>query len=350
VSDEGERHVRRKRYRGTHPRAFSEKYKERHPEDYPEDVEKVIARGDTPAGSHRPICVKEVLEALAPRPGETAIDATLGYGGHARAILKALLPGGRLYGFDRDPIELPKTSERLASWGVPEGAFVPVLANFSGIGRYLAATGIAGVDILLADLGLSSMQVDDPERGFSFKRRGPLDMRMDPGRGASAREYLEGVPEGELCDALEANADEASAAIIAGAICRRRGELATTRDLAEAICSAFPALAYKDAAMTRILRRVFQAIRIEVNGEFSALEALLAGLPSCLKPGGRAAFLSFHSGEDRRVEEAFAEGLEKGLYSAVSTGAIRPGSVERYANPRSSSAKLRWAIRSGAHG
>jgi 16S rRNA (cytosine1402-N4)-methyltransferase len=346
--DEG-RHVRRKRYRGTHPRTFSEKYKEQHPEIYREDVERVIARGDTPAGSHRSICVKEILELLAPEPGETAIDATVGYGGHAREILKALLPGGRLYGFDLDPIELPKTTKRLAEAGVPEGAFIPVHASFATVAEVIAEAGIGGVDILLADLGVSSMQIDDPARGFSFKRRGPLDMRMDPERGRSAREYLSGVPEETLRDVLKANADEEGAEAIARAVCLRRGSLATTRDLTEAILSAFPDLAYKDPAMTRTLRRAFQAIRIEVNGEFSALEALLASLPDCLNPGGRAAILAFHSGEDRRVEAAFREGFERGLYSAVSADAIRPSREEQYSNPRSSAAKLRWATRSGSH-
>jgi 16S rRNA (cytosine1402-N4)-methyltransferase len=338
--------MRRKRYRGTHPRAFSEKYKEQRPDDYREDVARVIARGDTPAGSHRSICVKEVLEILAPRPGETALDATLGYGGHAREILRAILPGGRLYGFDRDPIELAKTARRLAAEGFAEGTFVPVRANFSNVAEFLAESCLSGVDVLLADLGVSSMQIDDPERGFSFKRKGPLDMRMDPERGPSAREYLAGISEDALCDILKANADEEHAEIIARALSSRRGELATTRDLSEAVCSAFPELAYKDPAMTRILRRVFQAIRIEVNGEFSALERLLADLPSCLNPGARAAFLAFHSGEDRRIEAALAEGLAKGLYSSASTEPVRPSREEQYGNPRSSSAKLRWATRS----
>jgi 16S rRNA (cytosine1402-N4)-methyltransferase len=345
MGEEEGKHVRRKRYRGSHPRSFSEKYKERDPERYREDVEKVIARGDTPAGSHRSICVKEILEVLSPRSGETAIDATLGYGGHARRILEAILPGGRLYGFDRDPIELPKTAKRLAEAGIPEGAFIPVHANFSSIAEVVEEAGIGGVDLFLADLGLSSMQIDDPERGFSFKQRGKLDMRMDPGTGSSAAEYLRNVSEGELREALKANADEANAELIASAIFRRRKELSTTRDLAEAICSCFPELAFKDPAMARILRRAFQAIRIEVNGEFSSLDKLLEDLPSCLNSGGRAAFLSFHSGEDRRVETSLKRGFESGLYSSISDEALRPSREERYSNPRSSAAKLRWAIR-----
>ncbi|MDP2791991.1 MAG: 16S rRNA (cytosine(1402)-N(4))-methyltransferase RsmH [Rectinemataceae bacterium] len=359
MSEEEERHIRRKRYRGTHPRAFSEKYKELDPTRYAEDVEKVLARGDTPAGTHRSIMVPEILEALAPSPGETAVDATLGYGGHAGEILKRILPGGRLYGFDRDPLELEKTTARLlasimqpvaplptSSLPPAPPAFIPVLANFATISDYFALSGLGGIDIFLADLGLSSMQIDDPSRGFSFKQNGPLDMRMDTGGGRSARDFLAGVSEEALCDILAANADEAQSEEIARAICLRRGRLSTTRDLAEAICSVFPDLAFKDPQMTKTLRRCFQAIRIEVNGEFSSLETLLASLPAMVKPGGRVAILSFHSGEDKRVEAAFFAGLVQGLYSSVSSEAIRPGREERYGNPRSTAAKLRWAIRS----
>lgn len=338
-------HERRKRYRGNHPRAFSEKYKEHDPERYKDDIERILARGDTPAGSHRSIAVAEILAVLVPMPGETAVDATLGYGGHAREILASLMPGGRLYGFDRDGQELGRTETRLRALGYGEASFVPVHANFSGIAAWLAASGQAGVDLFLADLGLSSMQIDDPARGFSFKRKGPLDMRMDGAKGPTARDYLAGVTEARLGAILVANADEAQSGAIAHAICLRRGRLETTRDLAEAIASAFPALEWGDPGLARTLRRSFQAIRIEVNAEFSSLDALLAGLPSCLKSGGRAAILAFHSGEDRRVEESFQAGLEAGLYSSVSAGPTRPGQAERNANPRSSAAKLRWAIR-----
>jgi 16S rRNA (cytosine1402-N4)-methyltransferase len=345
VSDDKEPHVRRKRYRGSHPRSFSEKYKEQQPEKYQSDLERVLARGDTPAGSHRPICVAEILGILAPEPGETAVDATLGYGGHARQILAGIMPGGRLYGLDRDPHELARTTQRLAALGFGEDSFTPVHANFSRLREVLDDAGLSGVDMVLADLGVSSMQIDDPERGFSWKRKGPLDMRMDPGRGISAREYLASVSEPSLRGILEANADEEQAGAVARAVFLRRGSLVSTRDLAEAICSAFPQLSFGDAAMTKILRRAFQAIRIEVNGEFAALESLLADLPACLNPGGRAAFLCFHSGEDRRVEASLQAGLDRGIFSAVSPGPVRPGRDEQYANPRSSSAKLRWAVR-----
>lgn len=348
MDDEEPKHVRRVRYRGSHPRSFSEKYKEHDPQKYPEDLARVLARGDTPAGSHRSIMVEEALTFLAPKPGERAVDATLGYGGHARRILEAIVPGGQLYGFDRDPIELGRTTERLAEAGFGAGTFFPVHANFATLPSYLAQSGIGKVDLILADLGLSSMQLDDPERGFSYKRKGPLDMRMDPERGQSARAYLEQVPEDELARALMDNANEEGAEAEAHSICLRRGRIHTTRDLAEAICAAFPGLAFKDPEMAKILRRSFQAIRIEVNAEFSSLEALLAALPSCLAPGGRAVFIAFHSGEDSRVAVAFASGSAAGLYSATSAEALRPGQEERYGNPRSSSAKLRWAVRKSA--
>ena len=250
---------------------------------------------------------------------------------------------------NRDPAELKKTTERLRARIIPPDApidcFVPVAANFATLREYFAVSGIVGADIILADLGLSSMQIDDPERGFSFKQNGPLDMRMNTESGPSARDFLATVPEAALREVLAANADEAMAEEIARAICLRRGKLATTRDLAEAICSIFPGRAFKDPEMTKTLRRCFQAIRIEVNAEFASLEAFLAGLPACLKPGGRVAILSFHSGEDGRVEAAFSSGLAQGLYATISGEVIRPDHEERYNNPRSSSAKLRWAIR-----
>jgi len=350
LNEEEERHVRRKRYRGNHPRSFAEKYKEHDPQKYPEDMKRILSRGDTPAGSHRSIMVAEIIEVLSPRNGEIAVDATLGYGGHAREILERILPDGRLYGFDRDPEELKRTTDRIIAEvvqpGSPPDRFIPVHANFASLPACLSKAGLPGVDIFLADLGLSSMQIDNPERGFSFKQKGPLDMRMDPEKGISAREFLSGIAEDRLRDILAANADETMASDIAMAICLRRGSLNTTRDLAEAICSVFPGLEFKDPAMAKTLRRCFQAIRIEVNAEFASLETLLASLPSCLNPGGRVAVLCFHSGEDRRVEDAFRAGRAAGLYSAIAEEPLRPGHRERYDNPRSSSAKLRWAIRS----
>jgi len=357
------KHQRRKRYRGSHPRHFSEKYKEHRPEAYPEDLARILARGATPAGSHRPICVSEILACLDPRPGETGVDATLGHGGHARALLSAIAPGGRLYGFDRDAVELGRTARLLGEdfavgapgFGADRGGgapalLVPVHASFAQLDEVLEDAGVAGVDFVLADLGLSSMQIDDPERGFSFKRRGPLDMRMDRSRGPTAAQWLAAVGEARLAEALCDNADESEAAAVAKAICARRGRLSTTRDLAEAICAVFPSLGFDDPEMRKILTRDFQAIRIEVNGEFGALDALLASIPSRLNPGARVAILTFHSGEDRRVERAFAAGLASGAYAAVAAEATRPSREERNANPRSKSARLRWALAPGERG
>jgi 16S rRNA (cytosine1402-N4)-methyltransferase len=340
-----EPHKRRPRYRGTHPRKFGEKYKELQSERYRADVEKVLARGMTPAGGHRPICVGEILGILAPKPGEIAVDATLGHGGHSLKLLEGILPGGRLLGLDLDGVEMARTRTLLLAAGIPASALTLRNSNFAALPSVLAEEGIEEVDIFLADLGLSSMQIDNPERGFTFKRDGPLDMRMDPERGLSAAAFLAAVSEERLRGVLAGNADEPRAAEIAGAICRNRGKLRNTRALADAIRSALPPKPKGDPETTRTIRRCFQAIRIEVNGEFPALERLLEDLPACLRPAGRAAILSFHSGEDGRVEAAFREGFEKGLYAAISEAPIRPSREEQYGNPRSSSARLRWAIR-----
>jgi 16S rRNA (cytosine1402-N4)-methyltransferase len=342
-------HKRRVRYRGTHPRRFEEKYKEHNPARYAADVEKIIASGKTPAGTHRPICVREILEILDPRPGEIAVDATLGYGGHALELLRAILPGGRLYGLDVDPIELPKTEARLRSAGIPPEALVVRRTNFAGLPRLLAAEGLAVVDLVVADLGLSSMQIDNPARGFTFKVEGPLDLRMNPQRGQPASALLAKLDAAELIALLEENADEPFARPIAQAIGRAQsdGPIATTTDLAAAVRGAFPTATTQQLReqVDASIRRVFQALRIAVNDEFSVLETFLRNLPFCLKPGGRVAVLTFHSGEDRRVKKAFQAGERDGVYARVARDVIRPTPEEVHSNPRASSAKLRWAIR-----
>jgi len=339
--ESGGQHKRRPRYQGTHPRAFNEKYKELNPERYADDIEKVMARGDTPAGSHRPIMVEEILQVLRPQPGEIAVDGTLGYGGHASAMLPALLPGGRLYGLDVDPVELPKTEARLRARDFTPDVLQVRRLNFAALPQLLAEEGLSGVDLFLADLGVSSMQLDNPARGFTYKREGPLDLRMNPEKGQPASELLATISEEKLARLLAENADEPQAEAIAHALTARRSELTTTTTLAAAVREALPVGEEADDAV----RRTFQALRIAVNQEFSALDTLLAVLPYCLNPGGRAAILTFHSGEDRRVKRAFQEGLERGLYSEISPAVLRPSPEERYANPRASSAKLRWAIR-----
>ncbi len=338
-------HKRRPRYRGTHPRSFSEKYKELNPELYPEDIQRVIARGDTPAGSHRSICLTEVLEILKPQAGEIAVDATLGYGGHSREILKAIRPGGHLYGFDQDPLELPKTQARLLSEGFGPDIFSPVQANFSRIRQSLDSLNINAVDMILADLGVSSMQIDDPQRGFSFKDSGPLDMRMNTSRGETAALLLRRLSEAKIAALLEENGDEPYAAAIAHAIVADRKGMTSTAALSLAIKTALCALRLGEEEILKSTRRSFQALRIAVNAEYEALDSLLLALPACLKPGGRVAILSFHSGEDMRVVSAFEKGLAAGEYSAIHDSEIRASSQERYSNPRSRSARLRWAIR-----
>jgi 16S rRNA (cytosine1402-N4)-methyltransferase len=344
-------HRRRLRYRGTHPSRFEEKYKERQPERYAETVAKVLASGKTPAGTHRPIMVAEILEALAPRPGELAVDCTLGYGGHAREILARLQPGGALIGLDIDPIELPKTEARLRALGFGPKQFLAHRRNFAGLpqvlGDYFASPAAAGktgpgADLILADLGVSSMQIDDPVRGFSVKLEGPLDMRMNPQRGQPASAWLERIKPGALADLLAANADEPYAAVLAPALAGKK--FATTAALARAIGAALPRHTKEEAADLAV-RRVFQALRIAVNDEFSALDTFLRHLPAGLNPGGRAAILTFHSGEDRRVKKAFAAGQRDGWYADIAGEVIRPSRAEIYANPRSAPAKLRWARR-----
>lgn len=338
-------HRRRPRYSGKNPRKFHEKYKELNPERYASDVQKILEAGKTPAGTHRPIMVEEILEVLAPKAGDIAVDCTLGYGGHARAILERLRPGGRLIGIDVDPAELPRTEARLRAAGFGPEIFAAQRSNFAGLPQVLAQEGVAGADVILADLGVSSMQLDDPERGFTYKESGPLDMRMNPRRGQSAAELLAHIAEERLVRLLEENSDEPYARVIAPALKQR--PLATTEHLARAVREALTSMQRhwsKDEIETSI-RRTFQALRIAVNDEFSALETFLGVLPSCLKPGGRVAVLTFHSGEDRRVKKAFQAGRSAGDYSAIAEEIIRASAEGLRANPRASSAKLRWARR-----
>jgi 16S rRNA (cytosine1402-N4)-methyltransferase len=340
VSDEPPRpHRRRPRYAGKHPRRFAEKYKELAPDQYPDIAARVLASGKTPAGSHVPIMVAEVLGALAPRPGEVVVDCTLGHGGHATSLLHAVRPGGLLIGLDVDPVELPKTEARLRGLGFGAEVFRAHRSNFAGLPQALAAEGLPGADAVLADLGLSSMQLDDPRRGFTMKTAGPLDMRMNPSRGQPASAWLSTVGPARLAGVLEECADEPHAALLAAALAGRHFDLTT--QLADAVRAALSHLPAGEAESS--VRRVFQAVRIAVNEELTALEMLLRVLPASLNPGGRAAILTFHSGEDRRVKKAFQAGLGDGLYEAVAEEVVRPSADECRDNPRARPAKLRWA-------
>ena len=310
---------------------------------------KVLAAGKTPAGSHRPIMVAEILAVLALRPGEHAVDCTVGFGGHARELCARLAPGGRLIGLDVDPIELPKTTARLRAAGWGEDVFTAIRSNFAGLPKVLSGLGLAGVDAVLADLGVSSMQLDDPARGFTFKTDSPLDLRLNPTRSPSGADWLARVSAADLAAALTENSDEPYAELLARELTslRRRIPLTRTLQLADAIRAILRERVPRHDPTTAddCVRRVFQAIRIAVNDEFGALDLFLRQLPTCLKPGARVAILTFHSGEDRRVKQAFRAGVRDGVYTATNDEVVRAGPEERRANPRSSSAKLRWAIR-----
>lgn len=337
--------MRRPRYPGRNPRAFHLKYKELQPDRYADDVAKVLAAGKTPAGMHRPIMVDEILAVLGPQPGDVAVDCTLGFGGHARAVLERITPGGRLLAVDVDPVELPRAEARLRAAHFGPDVLQVTRSNFAGLPRVLADAGIDGADLVYADLGVSSMQLDDPSRGFTFKDAAPLDMRMNPGRGEPAATLIARIGPGPLAALLTENADEPRAAAIAAALAGRA--FATTRDLADAVRAAVRTAAPRAAApvVEQSVRRVFQAIRIAVNDEFGALDTLLRVVPGCLRPGGRLAILTFHSGEDRRVKQACAAGLRDGVYARASAEVTRATPAETRANPRASSAKLRWAVR-----
>ncbi len=368
---------RRPRYGGTHPRLFAEKYKEHDPARFPDEREKILASGKTPAGSHVPVLVAEVLEALEPAPGDVAVDATLGYGGHASEILRRILPGGRLLALDVDPIELPKAEARLKALAESlgdAGAVRCVRRNLAGLRKLLHEEAPAGADVVLADLGVSSMQLDDPGRGFSWKHDVPLDLRMNPERGQPAGVLLSRMKKEEIEDLLRRYGDEPEAARIAEALAatiadrratpthdapqRRpctgdthllRNPLLRPSDVTRAVESAYRGRACREGSEAKksSLQRTFQAIRILVNDELTALEAFLRDLPHCLAPGGRVAVLTFHSGEDRLVKKAFKAGLEVGLYARVADRVVRATPEEQGRNPRSSAAKLRWALRAG---
>ncbi len=343
---DSDRPPRRPRYRGTHPRQFHEKYKELQPDRYPEDVAKVLDSGKTPAGTHRPIMVSEVLQALAVGPENVVVDCTLGYGGHARELLLAVQPGGRLFGFDVDPVEFPKTEARLRELAVDPESLKLWRRNFAGVVQVLADEAPGGVDAIFADLGVSSMQLDDPSRGFGYKSDGPLDMRMNPARGLSAADLLTRWNAAELAQCLQENADEPLADELADHILHAHAHapLRSTFALRDVVRDVVRRISGAEDDGT--VRRVFQALRIAVNDEFRVLEAFLRQVPDCLKPGGRVAVLSFHSGEDRRVKAAFKQGLRDGVYREISQEVLRASPAEQRANPRSSSAKLRFAVRS----
>jgi 16S rRNA (cytosine1402-N4)-methyltransferase len=342
---------RRRRYSGSHPKRFEEKYKEHAIDAHPELLAHLRAKGKTPAGAHIPILVEEVLAALKPSAGEVAADCTIGYGGHAAQFMRRIGPGGKLVGFDVDGAELERTRKRLEALGTPMSLY---RSNFAGIANVMGKEGLDGFDIIFADLGVSSMQIDNPGRGMSYKRTGPLDMRMDDRRKRTAADLLNTLSERELAEALWELADEPDYQAIAHDIVARRSveTFANTAQLVELIFDV-KGLTDKDLKQQRQSNpglphpaaRTFQALRMLVNDELGSLKELLRVAPYCLRPAGRIGVISFHSGEDRLVKHAFANGLREGVYQAAAFEAIVPQRNEIASNPRSASAKFRWAVK-----
>jgi 16S rRNA (cytosine1402-N4)-methyltransferase len=298
---------------------------------------------------HIPVLLNEVLAALSPEPGGVVVDCTLGLGGHAAELLRRVTPGGRLIGIDLDPAHVELSRAGLSQ--VPGGQFELFNTNFAALPTIVAQAGVSRADAVLADLGVASPQIDDPNRGFSYRRPGPLDMRMDPTRGQPASVLINQMPERAIADALLELGDETDAPQIARLIVQRRRErpIATTEDLTAIVCEARD-FTLKRAAGAKLhpAARTFQALRILVNRELANLQRLLATLPDALAPGGRAAVISFHSGEDRLVKEAFRTGLRAGVYGEISPDPVVASPEETQRNRRSRSAKLRWAVRSAS--
>lgn len=341
-------HKRRPRYKGKYPKRFEEKYKELQPEKYKDTIEHVISKGNTPAGMHISIMVNEILDFLKIQPGETGFDATLGYGGHTKAMLQCLNGQGHIYATDVDPVESEKTKKRLADQGFGEDILTVRLQNFCTIDEI--AKEVGGFDFVLADLGVSSMQIDNPERGFSFKTEGPLDLRLNQQSGISAAERLDTISRDELAGMLYENSDEPYCEELAKAITdeiRKGNRIDTTTKLRQVIEKTLDFLPEKEKKDTikKTCQRVFQALRIDVNHEFEVLYEFMEKLPDALRPGGRVAILTFHSGEDKLVKRALKEGFRDGIYRAYSKDIVRPSAQECAQNARAHSTKMRWAVR-----
>lgn len=341
-------HKRRPRYKGKYPKRFEEKYKELQPEKYKDTIEHVISKGNTPAGMHISIMVNEILDFLKIQPGETGFDATLGYGGHTKAMLQCLNGQGHIYATDVDPVESEKTKKRLADQGFGEDILTIRLQNFCTIDEI--AKEVGGFDFILADLGVSSMQIDNPERGFSFKTEGPLDLRLNQQSGISAAERLDAISRDELAGMLYENSDEPYSEELAKAITdeiRKGNRIDTTTKLRQVIEKTLDFLPEKEKKDTikKTCQRVFQALRVDVNHEFEVLYEFMEKLPDALRPGGRVAILTFHSGEDKLVKRALKEGFRDGIYRAYSKDVVRPSAQECAQNARAHSTKMRWAVR-----
>lgn len=348
MDNQDQKHKRRVRYQGTHPKKYQEKYKELQPDKYPDTVEKVIKKGSTPVGMHISICVKEILEFMQIKPGQIGLDATLGYGGHTLEMLKCLESKGHIYALDVDAVELAKTRERLRNLGFGPEIITAKQLNFANIDEVADEAG--PFDFVLADLGVSSMQIDNPDRGFSYKKEGPLDLRLNPQKGISAAERLRSITQEELQGMLIENSDEPYAEEISKAILseiKKGTDISTTTKLRQIIGEVLTCIPMDNQreAIKKSCQRTFQALRIDVNSEFEVLYQFLEKLPDVLAKGGRAAILTFHSGEDRIVKNSFKHMLRKGIYSEIATEVIRPSAEECNRNSRARSTKMRWAVK-----
>jgi 16S rRNA (cytosine1402-N4)-methyltransferase len=342
---------RRPRYAGTHPKTYEQKYKEHNLAAHPEIEQRLRAKGKTPAGSHIPVLKNDLIACLKPAPGEIVIDCTLGYGGHAAEFLKHIGPAGKLIALDIDSAELERTRKRLS---IENTNINFHRCNFAGIAKVLKQEGLAACDIIFADLGVSSMQIDNPARGLSYKYDGPLDMRMDARLKQTAADLLNTLPEEKLSKCFLDFGDEPDHLKIARSIISRRTAepLKRTFQLVDVIFEA-KGIDIKTwrknrraskAGSLHPAARVFQALRILVNDELGCLRELLRVAPYCLRPAGRIGIISFHSGEDRIVKHAFRDGLKTGIYQSIADDPITPQPDEISSNPRSYSAKFRWAI------
>ena len=341
-------HKRRVHYKGKYPKKFEEKYKELQPEKYGDTIAHVIEKGNTPAGMHISIMVKEILDFLQIKPGEIGFDATLGYGGHTKAMLERLEGQGHIYATDVDPEESAKTKKRLADLGFGEEILTVRLQNFCTIDEI--AKEVGGFDFILADLGVSSMQIDNPKRGFSFKVDGPLDLRLNQEAGISAAERLDTITREELAGMLYENSDEPYCEELAKAITdeiRKGNRIDTTTKLRAVIEKTLDFLPEKEKKDTikKTCQRTFQALRIDVNLEFEVLYEFMEKLPDALRPGGRVAILTFHSGEDKLVKRALKEGYKAGIYADYAKDVVRPSAQECVKNGRARSTKMRWAVK-----
>ncbi len=357
---------RRPRYSGTHPKRFEQRYKELDPAAYPETQDHVRDQGRTPAGTHVPVLVEEVLVALRPQPGDIVADCTIGWGGHALEFIRRIGPTGRLIGLDVDTAQIERTAARLAARTLPAdnpGSEATAASraqvslhrsHFAGLGKFLAGEGLDGYDVVFADLGVSSMQIDDPSRGFSYKYDGPLDMRMDDRLPRTAADLLAQLSVDELSACLVELADEPHAERIARCIVRSRAvqPIARTRQLVNLVFEA-KGISRRDwrdrpthqRGQLHPAARTFQALRMLVNDEMAGLAQFLRIAPHCLRSGGRIGIISFHSGEDRQIENELRDGLQAETYAAIVETPIRPTSNEIAANPRARSAIFRWAVK-----